>query len=107
MTQHVLKPPFEIYDTCHIRDAEGHVCTADDPEIAQTLLVLLNRTMIPASPEKPGLTPERAVDWIELSLLRVRDSERARSVSHDPAVRILTQICEHIAAFRKEFRDHG
>jgi hypothetical protein len=102
-----LKPPFVIYGGTDIADQNGHVCSTDNPEITQMLLALLNRSMIPASPETPGLTPERVLDWIELSFLRVRDSETARSVSNDPLVRVLNEVCDHIAAFRKEFREHG
>lgn len=107
-----LEPPFQTYvdaSVVCIADAHGHICTADSPEIAEAILACLNSVVAPhpVVPAKPGLTPERVLDWIELSVLRVRDSERKRSVSHDPAVRILTEICEHIAAFRKEFKDHG
>ena len=107
MTDHALKPPFEIWQEIYINDRDGAVCKADSPEIAQALLALLNRTMIPVTPEKHGPTPERVLDWIEISLLRVRDSEKKLSASSVPVVRVLTQICEHLAAFRKEFKDHG
>ena len=37
-----MKPPFEIYRGCDIADADGHVCTAENPEIANRLVAILN-----------------------------------------------------------------
>lgn len=50
------RPPFEIYDQhgLDISDAEGHLCTADDPLIAKALLGTLN-----------SVWPEK-IDWREL-----------------------------------------
>jgi hypothetical protein len=40
---HTVKPPFETYHTgCEVADREGHVCTADSPEIATALVAILN-----------------------------------------------------------------
>ena len=36
-----VKPPFELYRDCDIADADGHICTAENPEIAAELLALL------------------------------------------------------------------
>ena len=37
-----LKPPFEIYFTdIHIGDADGHICTAENAEIAKAILFAL------------------------------------------------------------------
>jgi hypothetical protein len=41
---HKFKPPFEIYHReIDIGDQDGHVCTAESPEIAAALLAILNR----------------------------------------------------------------
>ena len=38
-----MKPPFEIYlDGMCIADADGHICTAENPEIAEEILKALN-----------------------------------------------------------------
>jgi hypothetical protein len=37
-----MKPPFELYRDCDIGDQEGHVCTAENPEIAKQILAALN-----------------------------------------------------------------
>jgi hypothetical protein len=36
-----IKPPFEIYRECDIADANGHVCTCENPEIAKEILAAL------------------------------------------------------------------
>ena len=38
-----LSPPFEIYRDTDIGDANGHVCTAENLEIAQIIVETLNR----------------------------------------------------------------
>jgi hypothetical protein len=39
----VFKPPFEVYHNGNeIGDTNGHVCTAEDEEIAQALVLALN-----------------------------------------------------------------
>jgi hypothetical protein len=51
-----MKPPFEIYsDGIHIGDQEGHVCTAENSEIARELVHALNVYYTPAP--KPGVRP--------------------------------------------------
>lgn len=37
-----MKPPFEIYQDCDLADAGGHICTAENPEIAKEILDALN-----------------------------------------------------------------
>lgn len=38
-----MKPPFEIYhDKTEIGDTEGHVCSAENPEIAKQIVAMLN-----------------------------------------------------------------
>jgi hypothetical protein len=37
-----MKPPFEIYRDTDIADADGHVCTAENPQIAQAIVAALS-----------------------------------------------------------------
>lgn len=38
-----MKPPFTIYHAgVEIGDQEGHICTAENPEIAQQIIAALN-----------------------------------------------------------------
>jgi hypothetical protein len=37
-----MKPPFELYRECDIADADGHICTAENKEIAAAILAVLN-----------------------------------------------------------------
>ena len=44
------KPPFEIYhDGIHLADANGHLCSADNSEIAQAILNALRGARRPGS----------------------------------------------------------
>jgi hypothetical protein len=43
-------PPFENYHETDIGDQDGHVCTAENPEIAATLVFLLNLIYSPLTP---------------------------------------------------------
>ena len=38
----MMKPPFEIYEGSYIADANGHICTAESPELAREILAALN-----------------------------------------------------------------
>jgi hypothetical protein len=39
-----MKPPFEIYhDGTQIADADGHICSAESPEIALEIVAALTR----------------------------------------------------------------
>ena len=54
---HEPKPPFEIYhDRRHIADANGHLCSADNPEIARATLNVL----------RGGLARQRGSKLVEL-----------------------------------------
>jgi hypothetical protein len=38
-----LKPPFEIYHNGNeISDSDGHLCTAESPEVAEAIVAALN-----------------------------------------------------------------
>lgn len=50
---YVLKPPFEIYNGgSDIADKEGHLCTAESPEIAEAILAALEMAAL----VRPSLT---------------------------------------------------
>lgn len=40
-----LKPPFEIYRSTDIADANGHICTAENPKIAAAIVAVLNKAV--------------------------------------------------------------
>jgi hypothetical protein len=45
-----LQPPFEIYhDGLQIADRDGHLCSAENPEIAKAILAALESTCSRAS----------------------------------------------------------
>lgn len=106
MTDLNLKPPFQIYNGLHIMNEDGHVLTAENAEIAQTVLNLLNGSHKIHAPKKPELTAERVLNWIELALLRERDRATRHNVSSDIA-KMLTDICDHLIEFRREFNEQG
>lgn len=40
---HQFKPPFIVYDNfVEIGDEDGHVCTAENPDIAKAIVIALN-----------------------------------------------------------------
>jgi len=42
MSKYRLKPPFEIYHAgVEIGDADGHICSAENPEIAEAIVAAL------------------------------------------------------------------
>lgn len=51
--EYKFKPPFEIYNNgCDIADQDGHVCTSDDPMIAQALLHALQHYILDEAERK-------------------------------------------------------
>ena len=56
MTEYILKPPFEIYlNGVEIADKDGHICSAESPEIAQAIVSALMK----ASDRSPHTAEER------------------------------------------------
>jgi hypothetical protein len=77
-----FKPPFEIYNGyMDIADANGHICTAESPEIATRLLTILNAayTAPPHPDASAGLV--EAAEWHDAEANR-SDEMAAASDNH-------------------------
>jgi hypothetical protein len=104
MSTYELKPPFEVYNTgLDVADADGHLCSAESPEIALALVEALtaareieqlfelqaeaDRRAVAAwkarHPDRPLTSPDRCdmVVWLMEEFAKARDTIRLQNAT--------------------------